>query len=569
MTRFIGIRHRRKQTREGEARPTMIAILEGQDTKVYGLGDDTAELDFVMGRFPVAWRDAGVSEPITWFDPKTAPNGLRQWHCKWRKAKTDEDVSTVETTHVREVLSPKGLPTTEVLVKVPTSFCGLRPGDKVGMMLGGSGDRYAAALSNRGEKIGAETYRIPPFVFADYRAQADKDDDHLTLASCVQRRRDLFYRMRPSDRGSIRIMEALALRQDAMRDRIRCEQRILQSLVGRVFLSEEGHYPEGVIKDQFDREKADDKIFQGLVSEEERRDKELARAVKGTLVWQAIFEPIQGCGPRVAAGLIAPISDIRRFLVEADPRRMGELRRQCLELERQGRLGEDLDKVSARCTSATTHFQKVQMVRSWKRQYGSEEEAKLLDEAIKLHQRRAQLRRQASRSRGRAKLRKFCGVHVITPFYCEACDKTFKPEELVQREIAGDMLLVCPACITDKLERMPGIFPRRRTGQVANWNPTARQALYLLGDQFNRRPDSTWGKVLLHYKEVLRKAHPEVVEEEVRARKGNRTVTEMRKRYTNGHIHKMALWRTLSKFVDHLFDTWSALERDQQQNEGA
>jgi hypothetical protein len=36
---------------------------------------------------------------------------------------------------------------------------------------------------------------------------------------------------------------------------------------------------------------------------------------------------------------------------------------------------------------------------------------------------------------------------------------------------------------------------------------------------------------------------------------------EGKKRYTDGHIHKMALWRTATQFVRWLFRQWWALER--------
>jgi hypothetical protein len=109
----------------------------------------------------------------------------------------------------------------------------------------------------------------------------------------------------------------------------------------------------------------------------------------------------------------------------------------------------------------------------------------------------------------KAKLRAFCGVHLL-----------------------GD-----------------GRFPRRRNNEVANWNGDCRQALYLLGDQFNRRPDSVWGQKLLWAKAKYRAAHPEVV------------VENGKKRYTNGHIHKMATWYTIGKFVESLFRDWWKLEK--------
>jgi transposase len=98
-----------------------------------------------------------------------------------------------------------------------------------------------------------------------------------------------------------------------------------------------------------------------------------------------------------------------------------------------------------------------------------------------------------------------------------------------------------------------GRFPRRRKGEVSRWNPSARQALYLLADQFNRRPESVWGMKLLEIKLALRAKHPEVI-----------TDGTGKKRYTNGHIHKMALWRAVTKFTEWLWKEWWKLERGQQ-----
>lgn len=68
--------------------------------------------------------------------------------------------------------------------------------------------------------------------------------------------------------------------------------------------------------------------------------------------------------------------------------------------------------------------------------------------------------------------------------------------------------------------------------------------------------------MLLSYKLRFRERHPEVVEEAVQQKRGKRTITVMKKRYTNGHIHKMAIWRTLTKFVTELFRVWTRIEED-------
>ncbi|MBI5731738.1 MAG: transposase, partial [Candidatus Magasanikbacteria bacterium] len=351
---------------------------------------------------------------------------------------------------------------TYVVDKVPSEYDGLTEGDMVGLVLGGSGDRLAAALSRRGEDIRATVWRIPSFRIKDLRGDSNKDDDAGLLAQLVRDRRHLFYQVEVRDRNLILVDEALRARQEAMASRIACEQRLRSNVVGSIFLSNTGLYPEGQIEDEFNRRAANDVILQNLCQEESKRAADLKRAVEATALWERIFAPIEGMGPRLAASFIAAIADIRRF--ETD-----------------------------------------------------------------------------------AKLKAFCGVHVLDD----------------------------------------GRFPRQRGGEVANWNPSLRQALYLLGDQFNRRPESVWGQKQREYKVKLRAAHPypvlvvknggpeqayELVPGTFEHDKKTGTYTFLKsglkakgtQRYGDGHILKMATWRTLTKFVEWLHREWWNLEREYQ-----
>lgn len=575
--RCVGIRHRRKATREGAARPTTVAIRLHGNVKSYDLESETHELDFLMHRLPVEWRDLEKGEEVVWFDKDTAPDGIRPHHCKWRKVKKDEDVSKLNPAYLITLATRDK----KYLTKVPCKFEGLESGDVVGMVLGGSGDRFAAALSRRGETIGATVWRIPPFSLADLRGSASKDDDHVTLARLVEERRDAFYLLRRRDREGIRVKEALDIRMQAMKARIGCEQRMMQALVGQIFLTEEGGFPEGVVQDEYDRISANDRIFQGLVAEEELRDDELAKAVRSVEIWKHVFEPITGCGPRLTAGLIAPIVDIRRFWVEPDPQAMAALYERSITLEEQGGFEQDKKHVASRLKPGMTAYQQLQIVRSWQAKNGKPDKAQLLTEAILCHEQRHALRVKAQR-RGISKLVKFCGVH----------------------------------CMDD------GRFPRRREGQVAKCSPSARQALYLLGDQFNRRPTSEWGKKLLECKEQYRVKHPHPIvvsktlkdlfriidrflisygvriepkgfeintldglyafleagmtdirsaSKDVEQDEYGAIVDQIEKLgtpttanvsiYTPGHLHKMAIWRTLTHFVRNLFREWTRIEK--------
>ncbi len=389
--RFIGIRHRVKKTAEGEARPTQLVILLGGGRLISReLPDETAELDWALGRFPISWRFLNKGEKRTQFPEH----------------------------HVREKKYKK-----RKRLQVPDEFDGLQSGDTVIMSLGGSGDYLAFALSRRAEEIGARILRIPPFVLKEQRGKRDKDEDALTLAEIGLKSPELCYPVFLRDRQFIWLRETLQTRIDAMKARIACEQRLHQRIIGQVFCSEDGLFPEGSIAKLFDEAKASDRILKVLREEEKGREQELLQALQELDVYTKLFEPIEGVGLAIAAPIIAGIGDVRRFPTAA-------------------------------------------------------------------------------------KLKAFCGVHVL-------------PD---------------------------GRFPRKREGEIANWKPWIRQALYLLGDQCNRRPDSIWGQKLRDYKARLRVKHPEVI------------IVDGKKRYTNAHIHRMATWRTLTKFVEWLYREWWKLE---------
>lgn len=425
MSRFIGIRHRVKQTAEGEARPTQVVIIDGNQEQRIDLPDDTAELDFVRGEYPVEFRTLEPGEDIGQYRPHHVKPG--------RGDKPD---------------------------KVPAKMVGLQAGDMVAMMLGGSGDRFAAALSRRGDDIGAQVFRIPPAIFKFQRGEQDKDQDAQIMAILLMGQPQLFHYTGPRERDVIRVKTLLMARQDAMKARIACEQRLRQRVIGSCFLTEDGFYTEGTVEDAYQAAKANSVILKSLIAEEAQATRELQKAVRALDVWTKIFEPITGVGEVLAAGLISTIGDVRRFKVEPDY------------------FGAD-----------------------------SEEER--------------QYRRMQARNKSRAKLKAFCGVHVMDD----------------------------------------GRFPRRRAGQVANWHPSARQALYQIAEQFNRRPDSEWGRRLLEIKARLKDKHPEP-----------ELTPEGKKRWTPAHIHRTALWRTATRFVEWLYSEWYRLEveaRSQTDDEAA
>lgn len=478
MARYIGIRHRTKKTKEGEARPTIVLIRNESGTQLdYELAIEDDELAFAHGRF------------VT----------------KWRMAEDGEDLSNVPVWQQRKV--GKG---DKIKTHIAVSWDGLMKGDVVTMMLGGSGDNFAFALSRKAEEVGATVQRCSGKTLIEERGDRAKDEDALTLAELGRDKPELTYKCEVRDRRYITVRELWFLLRDAMKYRIACEVQLYQRLNGERFRREDGLYPEGSIEDAINERKSNDKIFQGLLAQEKKIESELIDALEATTVWPLFrTEEYKGCGPRTVARLIASIVDIRRFIAKPDEVELQRLKQQCAVIERD--FANDLARVSlADCpftSMGQQKYWKIQKVRSQKQKEGKYAEAARLDSLIDMHKKRHQLRQKAERQ-SENRLVAFCGVHVMSD----------------------------------------GKFPRRRAGQTSNWSPAARQALFLLAEQWVKRPDSYWGRKLKENKAALRGRHPEVV------------LVEGKKRYTDGHIHKMACWRTATQFVRKLASDWVKLE---------
>lgn len=400
MGRFIGISHRVKQTASHEARPTLVCIKDDAEMMpaVIELATETDELDFLLGRLPK----------------------------KYRPIEKKDKLSKLFKRHIMRDELGKA-------IMVPKEYEGLQSGDVVAMTMGGSGDRFAYAISKHGQDIGAKLIRIKPSTLKDMRGHDDTDNDHFNLAEMAESMPELFEEITPRDAQLIRLREVYFLRQEAMKSRIACEQRLRQRFIGGIFLSSKGKYPEGNIEDLFDASKANDKVFKALRLEQGRLEREMAKLLEEFDVFQNVFKDIEGIGTITATQLIVAVGDIRRF--------------------------------------ATV-----------------------------------------------AKFKKFCGLHVMED----------------------------------------GKFARRRTGEVASWQPEARQAFYLVGDQLNRRPGSKWGMRLAEYKQKFRDTHPEVMCGKCGVAWNDDCQKKGHKRkYGNGHIHRMATWRTVTKLGESIFKQWS------------
>lgn len=405
-TRTISVVHRIKQTAEGETRPTLVAIKDANGNfNCFDLLTEREEFDFITA------------------------------HGKF-------------------------------------ADIGLRTGDIVITTLGGSGDRLSFAMSRMLQGVGGILYRIPGYHLKNFKEAGGLDESGAVLIDVIalhhlwERMPENFFECRIRDREVIRISELYRAFKDAQLERMKCAGRLRSRLIGQLFLSEEGKYPEGKIEDWFDAQKADDPIFQSLEQEEKTAKSALEKAMKQTRIVE-LFDDVPGCGPSIIGGLICSIGDIRRFS-------------------------------------------------------GPEKLASYL-----------------------------LGLRTLAE---------------------------------------TGKFPRARRGVRTNWNRAGRQTLFLLSDQFNRRPDSEWGKKFRENKEFYRARHPHtlVIEKKgneetgrefvlapgicekkgskylvVDLKEGNAVAEEIRgtQRYYDGHIHRMAVWKTLREFVHFLYGAWTEFEK--------
>lgn len=531
---ILGTRHRVKGIGpDMEPRPTKVTVLgkDGQTLDAVDLHTEDDELDFIRGIFPVKHKKIEGSDD---------PNAYPVRHVKWKKVKESEDIDKVPEHHTMKLGKEVFIAT-----HVPVLFDGLMPGDTVVGVLGGSGDRWNAACFRQGQKIGARVYRATPFVLSQNREIEDKDEDGYNIARLFIKHPELFYEVEVWDRQLIEVREKLDLRRRAMKNRIAIEQQIRQALIGMVYTSEDDLYPEGTIEDACNKEVANDKILAAAIEEEKRREKNLTRAVEKLELWSRIFEPMVGSGPMQASKIIAGIGDIRRFRVEPDHAKIQALRAYRAELETKANFSEGYEKIKDTIGPDVNHYDVLNMIRDWKLANSKAQDAKLLNEAITTLVEVRKLTMRAY-SRGMAKFRAYCGVHLRT------IDKNGNP-------------------IHPRLQ-----FPRKRrrsevsTG-LANWNNAIRQALYLLVEQANRRPESFWGKKLLENKKRFRAKHPEpemipsadpkTGKDKINAKTGEVVLVEC---YTIGHIHKMAWWATAQQIANHIFNEWNKIEDERE-----
>ena len=309
--RVIAIRHRTKQTKAGEARPTIVSFYYGKEVKedkvikTIELEAEQNEYDWLCGRHPVAWRDLEPDEDISAFAAH---------HVKYKKLKDGQLVP--DGVHASQVkVEDKIL---SVATKVPSEFDGQQPGDVIVMSLGGSGDNLAFALASRGAtlKPRSELRRITPHILKrvidGYNEEERQNTTEILLKHYGESPSD-FHGTEPRDMGVIVLRESFKYRRQVVEARIACAARLRQQQIGALYCSKDGYFPEGEIEKMFADGMANNVILNALTAEEVAANSKLAKACNALDVYTVVFKPIRGIGPSIAARIIGAIIHIGRF----------------------------------------------------------------------------------------------------------------------------------------------------------------------------------------------------------------------------------------------------------------
>lgn len=588
--RYIGIKSMVGAKVGGKNADTPVFIIDadGNETEI-NLKNDEEFAAFMSGRYIVSWVPA-----------KSVDQSGAEWISQRKNARLPEDAIT------REV-KDGGL---EMLC-LPV-YEGLQSGDHVCMLASSRASIALKFAANMGEIM---TYQMHTKHLHDAR---DKQDDTSRDAEIICRklmnRSDGVYQVRESDAVAAILNQLFNERQDTQRDRIAVgnrvrnkarelhmamslagaqgrelsfeevldmldispnqtlvkkrtrathlrsqlekatdlatRRRILDELLGLMLdigkleerdgytlamndaqkylkALEEGGVPD--FEDVFEFTTRNNTAWRALMNEEKRIENEILQAMEASRVGRVLLG-VKGIGPAIGGGIIGLIRDTRRFEVgmSEELREMSETRDELLKDAEYAEIKALMAEMNPDLVDKkkTTGFQRLVNARAFcldPAGLDDAERAALIQHAIDLT---VAIGKHDPPRAAKARLRSYAG--------CAPHGGEFFRS---RRKKDGEEYKSC--------------------------NRELRQRLYQLGSGWVKRyknpPEGwVWAERLNQNIVSYREKHPEPVEVE---NKSGRKVT----RYSDGHIIKMAMWKTLSEFLDWLYDTWSEMQREEGQ----
>ncbi|OHA40269.1 MAG: hypothetical protein A3G59_02920 [Candidatus Taylorbacteria bacterium RIFCSPLOWO2_12_FULL_47_20] len=316
--RLIGVQHRKKQTKEGEARPTILWIEDGASTEGSSgvqieLQDDLAELDFVHGKLPTLWRAVATGENLT---------GIERHHIHFREPEDNETLESVSSiwplASLDLEIKNRGRKNEKCkLLGIPAAtaaaFTGMRQGDILLSIFGGSGHKLMVALINKATEIGACVLLTSPHNLKRAReaARASKDDDASTLVLMYRATPQMFHEMFERDVVTWDVLHAWDMTEEAMKQRLVLVQRAEEAASYSVYASRE--YVGSQLAQKVLDAKMGDKTVTDVIQSEKEAQEKLEESIAEHPLYQRLFSGIKGVGPRFFGKIMSAVQDVRRF----------------------------------------------------------------------------------------------------------------------------------------------------------------------------------------------------------------------------------------------------------------
>ncbi len=312
--RLVVVKHRVKKTKDGEERPTMIGISENASSHstTIELVDSLAELDYVHGKFPATWRPVVTGENLKDVEPH---------HIHFRDPEDDMTIGLALSIWPRESLrievSGRGKNKIETLTGIPTEvpdlFTGLKSGDTILAMFGGSGFSLMLAVLNKAHEIGARVLLCSPHNVKHYREgeHREKDEDHLTLIEMFRARPEQFHEIFPTDVKSWEVMANWDFTEEAMGQRLRIIQRATKRAEHEVCARNK--YVGSQLAQAILDAKMGNRTVVEVMEEEKLCQKALEDSIESHPLFQYLFSGFKGIGPRFFGKILSSVRDIRRF----------------------------------------------------------------------------------------------------------------------------------------------------------------------------------------------------------------------------------------------------------------
>jgi hypothetical protein len=311
MQRYIGIYYGVKRDDiTGKPRPTKVCIwnTKGEEVAHYDLKVATEELDFIKGQYVSAWRIATVQDDFSKckrvFRKFLAPKNKKPQHIDERflqLIETGSEPGWYEITHV------------------PVQYDGIMEGDRVVVILQGVGNRFAFAASLRAEKMNdVKVFHCPGRIIKEQRDTEKELAVEKFLAQTALLNATYLLPVVARDRDVISVKLYFYKFVNAQAARKAAFNRARATFEGEIFCSEDGLYPDAELEFLFDEVAFNSFTLQTHVTEEKQSYKRLMDLMEKLTLFNEVFSPIEGMGPRIAAAIIASIGSITKFKNDAN-----------------------------------------------------------------------------------------------------------------------------------------------------------------------------------------------------------------------------------------------------------